>query len=302
MSSTKNPEKVIRFLSEDAFVRASAVKATQLIEEMRITLGTYPVVSVAAGRAMVGAVLMASHLKDGQSVGLYFRGSGPIGSLFAESSYEGRSRASVANPKLDLPLVDGKLDVSGAIGHGLLEVVRGIPHAKQLYSGTVIIKTGEIGDDIAFYLQQSHQIPSVVALGVQTDESGVIKCAGGVLIEVMPGAPETAITLIEEKVKKVDSISKMILSGATEEQMVNAFLSDFKMVKIAHNHDLKYECRCSMERVQRSLLLIGLEELDNMIADNEPIQVTCEFCNRIYTLDVEQLKSIRQQSFKNSLN
>lgn len=298
----KSQERVHKYISENGLVRVSSVLATDVVREMQSTLNAFPIASVALGRAMVGCVLMVSHLKEGHSVGVYFRGSGPLGTVYAESTFEGAVRAYTANPHVDLPNKNGRLNISDAIGIGLLEVVRGSPFQHKFHTGTVEIRTGEIGDDIAFYLQQSHQIPSVVALGVHLDRTGRVDAAGGVLVELMPGATEETMKTIEGRVSEVKSISDLIFSGATPYDLANAFMKDFKLEELGHAPHLRYECRCNEERVHRSLLLIGFQELDLMIAEQKPVHVTCDFCGRKYTVELSTLQELRAKSFRNSLN
>ena len=298
-------EKVSRFLTDDALVRASGVVATKLITDMQGTLDTGPLATVALGRSVVGCVLMAAHLKEGHSVGVYFRGNGPLGTLFAEASYSGAARAYTTNPKCELPLTtDGRLNVSGGIGHGLLEVVRGTAQGNQNlnHTGTVIIKTGEVGDDIAFYLEQSQQIPSVVALGVSVNEYGIVQSAGGVLVELMPGAGEDIIAKIEDNTRQVKTITGLIHDGAGPDQLVQAFLGGFSLQRLEHEGSLRYECRCSLERVERSLVLLGITEIDSMINENRSFAITCEFCGRKYTLSKDELVEIRREAHKQTLH
>src|SRR5690606_18834687 len=202
---------------KDGSFRVSSVVATRVVDQMRSILNTYPIATVALGRSVIGCLLMSAHQKEGHSVGLYFRGSGPLGVIFAEATYEGACRAYTANPQLELPLQNGMLDISGAIGHGLLEVVRGAAYTNQLHSGTVIIKTGEIAEDIAYYLQQSQQIPAVVAAGVEIDQYGLVRGAGGLLVELFPNAKENVITKIEESVRSAKSLSQLVTAGGTAE-------------------------------------------------------------------------------------
>jgi molecular chaperone Hsp33 len=295
-------EKVRKFLSKDGFVRASSVIATHTINDMRSTLNSFPLASIAAGRALVGSILMASLQKEGHQVGLNFRGNGPLGHVFVESNFEGSVRAYVSNPEAELPLKNGKIDVAGGIGVGLLEVVRASTYHTQNHSGTVIIRTGEVGDDIAFYLEQSHQTPSVVALTCQVDDWGRVNCAGGVLIELMPGAPEDVISKIEKRAQEVTSLSQLIFEGRDEMYLAELFLKDFELLEMPHPFQLKYECKCSLERVTRSLLLVGYEEIDSLIAENKPTEIACGFCGKNFKVEIEELKKIREQSFRNSLN
>ncbi|HVK60852.1 MAG TPA: Hsp33 family molecular chaperone HslO [Bdellovibrionales bacterium] len=300
--SKSNPARVYKFLTEDLTVRAAAVIATQAVDEMRSIQNSYPVPTVAVGRAMVGALLMASHLKNGQELSVYFQGNGPLGRVFAEANFEGQVRGYSNNPQLQVPIEGEQLPVGAAIGIGLLTVTHHLPSSNEPHRGTVIIRTGEIGDDIAFYLDQSHQIPSVVALGVHVNAYGLVEAAGGILIELMPGHEEETIRMIEARVKNAPSISKRILEGATPKDLINDYLGDFKLLELDHPHEVKYHCRCTRERVLRSLMLLGLEEIDNAIAEAKPLDVSCEFCGRKYEVGDEDLQRIRADLYKVSLN
>lgn len=304
-------DRIEKFLQVDGLIRASAIIATDVVEEMRNTLHSYELATITLGRSMVGALLMASHLKKGENVGIYFRGNGPLGAIFAEGDHSGATRAYTPNPKAELPLKDGKPDIGGGIGIGIMEVVRGSSHTDALNTGAVEIKTGQVGDDIAFYLFQSHQIPSVVALSVELNPDGSVKAAGGVLIELMPekkteGVPEDIIKKIEARLaehQKNKSLGEMIASGATPEDLVNQFLCDFKIVQIAHQSEVKYQCRCSLEKAKRALFLLGYQELDDLLKDNQQAhEINCDFCGRKYTLTMDEIQILRDKAFKNSLN
>ena len=295
-----NMQRVHKFLTGDLTVRASAVVATQVVDEMRSIQNSYPIATVAVGRSMVGALLMASHLKNGQELSLYFQGNGPMGRVFAEANYEGQVRGYCNNPQIQAP-IEGQINVGDAIGIGLLTVTHNLPTGDP-HRGTVIIRTGEIGDDIAFYLHQSHQIPSVVALGVQVNAYGKVEAAGGVLIELMPGHSEEAVAQIEARVKSAPSISKRILEGATAEDLLKDYLGDFELMELEHEFPIAYQCRCSYERVLRSLTLLGIEDIDSALAEKKPLDVSCEFCGRHYSVGEEDLTKLRTDLYKVSLN
>lgn len=295
-------EKVHKFISQDGSFRVSSVVATGLINEMRGILKTYPVATVALGRSLMGCLLMASHQKQGHSVGVYFRGNGPLGVIFAESTFDGACRAYTGNPQLELPLKGGHLDIGGAIGHGLLEVTRGVPNSTRNFSGTVIIKTGEIGDDLVYYMEQSQQIPAAMALGVEVDEYGLVKGAGGLLVELFPGAKENVISKIEENLKQAGSLSRHVSGGATAQELVKLFLKDFALDPLPHDPHLRYECRCNIDKVKNALMLLGHQEIDDMLAKSEPAKASCEFCGREYVVDLPELAELRKESFKRSLN
>jgi molecular chaperone Hsp33 len=294
-------ERVHKFLTEDLTVRAAGVVATRVIEEMRMLTHAYPIATVALGRTAVGALLMASHLKQGQELSLYFQGNGPLRTIFAEATYEGNVRGYTPNPQLQLQ-TDGEIKTGPAIGIGLMTVTHHLPTGDLPHRGTVIIRSGEIGDDIAFYLEQSHQIPSIVSLGVHVDQYGKVLAAGGVLIELMPGHTEETVEKLERRTKSAESISKRILEGATSEDLVKDFLQDFKLIELEHDYPIKYTCRCTLERVKRSVALLGLDEIDSLITDKKNVEINCEFCGRAYKVTTSQLKEIRQQVYKGSLN
>ncbi len=278
------------------------VIATTVVEEMRGIQGLMPIPAVAVGRATVGTLLMASHLKNTQLLSMYFRGNGPLQTIFAEASFEGKARAFTANPTYAEPIKGEQILIGHAIGIGLLTVTHHLPTQSHPHRGTVIIRSGEIGDDIAFYLDQSHQIPSVVSLGVHLDTYGRVNAAGGVLIEMMPGHTEQMLAKIEARVKKAESISKRILEGATPFDLINDYLADFKLIELEHDYPIEYQCRCNVERMKRSLMLLGVDELDSMIQENKALDVSCEFCGRKYQVSTEDQQKIRNEVYRLSLN
>jgi molecular chaperone Hsp33 len=302
-SPSSGSERVHKFLTSDLTVRAASVVATRVVEDMRSIQNSYPIATVALGRSMVGALLMASHLKHHQELSVYFQGNGPLSRVFAQANYEGQVRGYTNQPRLQLPIERGdKILVGPAIGIGLLTVTHHLPTGDEPHRGTVIIRTGEIGDDLAFYLEQSHQIPSVVSLGVHVNQYGRVEAAGGVLIELMPGHTEETIAKIEKRAREAGSISKRILEGATAEDLVRDFLADFELMPLEHPYPIAYQCRCSLERVKRSVVLLGVEELDKILAENKPLEVACEFCGRQYQVEATDLNKIRQDLYKASLN
>jgi molecular chaperone Hsp33 len=294
--------RVHKFLTEDLTVRAAAVIATSVVDEMRSIQNAYPIPSTAVGRSMIAALLMASHLKQGQELSLYFQGNGPLGRVFAEATFEGQVRGYCNHPNLQLPIEGDGLSIGSAIGIGLLTVTHHLPTGNAPHRGTVIIRTGEVGDDVAYYLEQSHQIHSVVALGVHLNPYGLVDAAGGVLIELMPGHEEETVALIEKRIKSAPTISKRILEGASPEDLVKDYLGDFKLMELDHPYPVAYQCRCSLERVLRSVALLGIEEIDLAVAEKKPLDVTCEFCGRHYLVDETELTKLRSELYKVSLN
>lgn len=296
-------ERVHKYLSKDLTIRASAVIATRVVEEMQATQNSFPISTVAVGRSMVASLLMAAHLKSKQELSVFIQGSGPLAQVFAEASFEGRVRGVSSHPHLELPIDHEKILLAPAIGIGLLTITHHLPMRRGApHRGTVELATSEIGDDIAYYLQQSHQIGSVVSLGVHVNTYGKVEAAGGVLIELMPGHAEEAVAQIEARVKNAKPVSTRILAGATAEDLVKDYLGDFELIEMDHDYPIEYSCRCSTERVKRSIGLLGLEELDSTISKAEELEVSCEFCGRRYVLSIDDLKEVRAEVYKQSLN
>jgi molecular chaperone Hsp33 len=304
--SLNQPNRVHKYLTKDLTVRASAVVATDVVEEMRSIQNSFPVPTIAVGRTMIASLLMASHLKNGQELSIYIQGSGALSSVFAQATFEGHVRGVSSQPQLIVPaelaVAGDKIKIAKSIGIGLMTVTHHLPMTGTPHRGTVELATSEIGDDVAYYLQQSHQIPSVVALGVHLDSEGKCTAAGGVLIELMPGHTEETALKIEARVKQAKSISNRILEGADATELLRDFLKDFELVEMEHEHAVEYKCRCSRERVMRSVGLLGLKELDEIIEKGENTDVSCEFCGRKYSLTPDDIREVRQDVYRDSLN
>lgn len=294
---------VLRFVSNDFSVRAASVDATQVVREMQELQGTAPLATVGIGRAMAGALLMASHLKDEQEVGLLFKGNGPLGSLYAEASYTGNVRGYCPSPEYLASQPEDQLNLGKAMGFGTLTVVRHQPFQRQPYQGTVKLVSGEVGDDIAHYLHQSHQIRSLISVGVYLDEFGKVKAAGGILIEVMPGVEASVIDIIEKnrEAQKI-SVSKLLFEGRNPQEILQPYLVGVPMTQIPHEHPVSYHCPCNGNRVLRALSILGEEGLQEMVDEGKPAEITCQVCGRKYQIPVEELASLKEEVHKNSLH
>lgn len=296
-------ERVHRFVSKDLTLRIAAVNATEVVQHMQNLQNTYPIATVAVGRSMVGAILLASHLKNGQMVGLLFRGEGALQSVYAEASFDGHVRGYTPYPQYQPENYDGSLNLNGALGKGTLSVARHQPFQKQPFHGTVELVNGEIGQDIAHYLHQSHQIRSLVSLGVFLDANGKVKVAGGVLIEVMPGVDESVVEKINSNYENLKpNISKLLLEGATPADLVQPYLQGIEFTELPHQPVLEYYCPCSKERVVRALETLGDEELTDMVTKNEAAEITCQICGRPFSFSVVELQEIKDRILKQSMH
>ncbi|MBX2987070.1 MAG: Hsp33 family molecular chaperone HslO [Bdellovibrionaceae bacterium] len=301
MSETKN--RVHRFVSNDFTVRAAAVNATDVVKEMQRIQTLYPLPTVAVGRAMVGALLMASQLKEGQQVGLYVRGYGPLSAVYAEAHFEGQVRGYTPNAHYEPAEYGDKLSLQESIGMGTLTVTRHQPFQKQPYQGMVHLVNGEIGDDIAHYLHQSQQIRSVISLGVYLDSFGQVRAAGGLLIEIMPGVEDAIVEKIQANAAKLDTgVSKSILDGVSPQELVKPYLDGIPFTEIEHDFEVQYACPCDKARVLRALETFGVEELQDMVNKNEEADVTCQMCGKPYKIPVAEIEEIKNRLYRDSLN
>ena len=255
--------------------------------------GYRSVATAALGRTLAAASMMGNALKsDGASLTLQFKGGGPLGTVLAVSDNEGNVRGYVTNPHVDLPLrPDGKLDVGAAVGHeGTLTVIKDL-HMKEPYVGTIDLLGGEIAEDVAGYFVESEQIPTACALGVLVDRDQSVKAAGGYLIQLMPGAGEDVITKVEGGIMAAGPVSALLDKNDDPEQLLRDVMSDFDL-KILETCPVSYKCYCSRERVERALISLGRNELEQMLAEQGGCQLTCQFCDAVYDFSAEDLKGL----------
>lgn len=294
--------KVHRFVSNDFTVRAAAVDATMVVREMQQLQGTLPIPTVAVGRAMVGAILMASNLKEG-SVGLYIKGYGNLAAIYAEAHNDGSVRGYTPVPLYAPANYGGGLSLKNHINGGTLTVSRHQPFQKQPFQGTVGLVSGEIGDDIAHYLLQSQQIRSLIAVGVYLDTYGKVQSAGGVLIEVMPGVEEEVAAKIEANASKFKiNISEMIKAGKSPYDLVAPYFDGIPFTQLDHDYPLIYACPCDRDRVIRALEMLGVDELQDMLEKKEKAEVQCQMCGKPYEISLEEMQTLKDKLHRSTLH
>lgn len=295
--------RVHRFVSNDFTVRAAAVNSTDVVKEMQRLQTMAPLPTVAVGRAMTGAVLMASQLKNGQHIAVHVRGQGVLSTVYAEAQFEGQVRGYTPHALYEPSSYESTLSLKSSIGSGMLTVTRHQPFQKQPFTGTVELVSGEIGDDIAYYLEQSQQIRSLVSLGVYLDAFGQVRSAGGLIIEVMPGVEDAIVEKIQANADKLKtSVSKLLLDGAQPVDLVKPYLDGIPFTEIDHDYPVVYSCPCDKDRVIRALETLGVEELQDMIDKSEEADVTCQMCGRPYKIPVPDLEELHNRLYKQSLN
>ena len=286
-------DRIVRAISTDGMVQAAAICSRDLTERARQIHKTLPVATAALGRTLAAASMMGNALKsDGASLTLQFKGGGPLGTVLAVSDNEGNVRGYVTNPHVDIPLrKDGKLDVGTAVGHeGTLTVIKDL-HMKEPYVGTIDLLGGEIAEDVAGYFVESEQIPTACALGVLVDRDQSVKAAGGYLIQLMPGAAEDTIAKVEGSIMAAGAVSAILERDDDPEAMLRTVMSDFDL-KILETCPVEYRCYCSRERVERALISLGREELEQMLSEQGGCQMTCQFCDAVYTFTAEDIRAL----------
>jgi len=286
-------DRIVRAISADGLVQAAAICSRDLVERARNIHNTTPTATAALGRALSGASLMGNALKGrGASMTLQFKGNGPLGTVLAVSDSRGNVRGYVTNPGADLPLrPDGKLDVGGAVGHeGTLTVIKDL-NMRDPYVGTVDLLGGEIAEDIAGYFVESEQIPTACALGVLVDRDRSVRSAGGYLIQLMPGATEDTIAKVEGGIMAAGAVSALLEKDSDPEHLLRTVMSDFEL-HILDTEPVEYRCYCSRERVERALISLGADELEGILQEQGSCQMTCQFCDAVYSFSGEELEGL----------
>lgn len=234
---------------------------------------------------------MGSMMKnDTDMLTLQVRGDGPLGGITVTADSKGDVKGYVNHPDVMLPPKNGKLDVGGAVGIGLLQVIKDMG-LKEPYSGQTILVSSEIAEDLTYYFANSEQVPSSVGLGVLMDKDNTVACAGGFIIQMMPFAKEETISQIEENLKNITSVTDHLKKGETPEQILEILLGNLGL-EITSTMPAKFYCNCSKERVEKAVISVGKKEIQDMIDDGQDIEVKCHFCNMAYKYSVEELKDI----------
>lgn len=283
---------MIRATAADAMVRLFVCSSRDLVEEARKIHNTTPVVTAALGRLLTAGSMMGSMLKgDRDLLTIQIKSSGPIGGLTVTATPEGMVKGYPIHAQVDLPLKEnGKLDVGGAMGIGVMNVIKDMG-LKEPYVGQTVLQTGEIGDDLTYYFATSEQVPSSVGVGVLIDRDYSVKQAGGFIVQLMPFATEEVVSKLEENLGKINSVTAMFEEGLSCEDIVQKIFDGMEY-EILDTKNIGYQCNCSKERVTKAIISIGKKDIQEMIDDNKPIEVNCHFCNTNYTFSVEELKAM----------
>ena len=286
---------IIRGMAANQQIRFFAAVTRDMVETARQAHNTSPVATAALGRLLTGGAMMGIMMKGEKDLlTVQVKGEGPLGGITVTADSKGNVKGYVNNPEVLIPANSrGKLDVSGAVGPGYLQVIKDLG-MKEPYIGQVDLQTGEIGDDLTYYFVISEQVPSAVGLGVLMNKDNTVNRAGGFIVQLMPFAEEEVISRLEENVSKITSVTSLLLEDNTAEGLISRVLEGFD-TEITARCDTRFYCNCSKERVEKALISIGKKDLREMIQEGKPIEMNCHFCNKNYQFTVEELKEIMRK-------
>ena len=290
-------DKLIHGVAAGGTVRVLSAVTTDTVAEAIRRHQTSPTVSAALGRVMTGALLLGATLKDFDRITAKIECDGPVGGITAEANAAGEVRGYVKNPVAEVPFKpNGKFDVSGVVGKGMFHVIResgfDIGLHRDPYIGSVPITSGEIAEDFAFYLAKSEQIPSAVLLGVLLQNSEpFVAASGGVLVQMLPGANDHIITMIEDSIAHAPHVTEAIRAGAEPIDLLKQTLGeiDFEVMK---ESSVEFKCSCSMERAVSMIASLGRNEVQSMLTNDKGAAMTCGFCNETYRISENELAEI----------
>lgn len=289
---------IIRATAADGQIRAFASTTRNLVETARAAHNTSPVATAALGRLLTAGGMMGSMMKgEDDLLTIKIQGDGPIEGLTVTADSKGNVKGYAYNPSVMLPPNSkGKLDVGGALGVGVLNVIRDIG-LKEPYVGQTILVTGEIAEDLTYYYATSEQTPSSVALGVLMNKDNTVKQAGGFIIQLMPGASEEIISKLELKLGEISSITSLLDKGMTPEMILEYLLGEFGL-EMLDRMETRFYCNCDKKRVEKALISLGKKELTGMIEEGKPAEINCHFCNRNYTFSVPELEELLKRAVR----
>ncbi len=284
---------LIKAYAFDGTVRIYAANTTNLVEETRLIHGTWPAASAAFGRVLTASLIMGAMYKEDQMLTVRINGGGPIGELVTVVNAHGVVKGTVENPEVHISQKD-KLAVGMVVGNnGFIHVTKDLK-IRDIFTSSAELQTGEIADDFTYYFAASEQIPSSVGLGVLVNEQNEVFASGGFILQLMPGATEETIAKIENNISEMKPISELIQEGKKPEDIIQLITKgDHQLID---EMPLYYQCDCSRERFEKGLISLGKKELETLSKEDQPIEVTCQFCKKHYEFSTDQIIELTKQA------
>lgn len=285
-------DMIVRATAADAQIRVFVAYTKDMVEEARSRHNTSPVATAALGRLLTAGAMMGSMLKGEKDIlTLKVNASGPIEGITVTADSKGRVKGYVGNPNVILPANDvGKLDVAGAVGIGFIDVIKDMG-LKESYVGQTVLQTSEIAEDLTYYFATSEQTPSSVGLGVLMNKNNTVAQAGGFIIQLMPFATEEVISKLEENLSQVKSVTSLLSEGYGPLELLELLCKDLDPL-VNDTIETGFKCNCDRERVEKALISIGRDEINDIIADGKDITMNCHFCNTDYVFEIDYLKEL----------
>lgn len=285
-------DMIVRATAADAQIRVFVAYTKDMVEEARSRHNTSPVATAALGRLLTAGAMMGSMLKGEKDIlTLKVNASGPIEGITVTADSKGRVKGYVGNPNVILPANDvGKLDVAGAVGIGFIDVIKDMG-LKEPYVGQTVLQTSEIAEDLTYYFATSEQTPSSVGLGVLMNKNNTVAQAGGFIIQLMPFATEEVISKLEENLSQVKSVTSLLSEGYGPLELLELLCKDLDPL-VNDTIETGFKCNCDRERVEKALISIGHDEINDIIADGKDITMNCHFCNTDYVFEIDYLKEL----------
>ncbi|MFF2484474.1 Hsp33 family molecular chaperone HslO [Paenibacillus sp. NPDC058071] len=276
-------------------IRVFAVRTTELVRELQRRHNTLPTATAALGRTATAGAIMGAMLKGEEKLTVQVKGNGPIGQIVVDANANGEVRGYVDNPEVLLPSnAEGKIDVAGGVGReGYLHIIKDLG-LKDPYRGSVPLISGELGEDFTYYFALSEQTPSAVGLGVLVDADGTVIHAGGFIVQLLPGLTDAEITRLEQAVGSMPHVTSLLDQGESPEGILRRVVGDD--LTIHDQMDIRFQCKCSRDRVLQTLVSLGESELQQLIEDDGEAEIVCHFCNEAYTFDRAQLEQLLEQA------